>query len=158
MRCFHLHFTSALTHVCSVHPYLLLSVPCWPLCLLLLKVAYCLFPFHLKNWSLLFSPSFLYFHLVCSLSQKAVRLPRTQHISNCCCLFMFSVLVFLVTNQNSLLIDHMHQHPLFYHILCAFACLSLVFVSSITFLFTHDPLYRMHYSLIKTSVFPPKSH
>lgn len=59
----------------STHPCLLcpsLPAPFCALlatfCLLLLKVAYCLFPFHLENWSLFFSPSFLYFYLVCSLS------------------------------------------------------------------------------------------
>lgn len=135
------------THLCMLCPSL--PAPFYALspifCLLLLKVAYCLLPFHLESCSLLLSPSFLSFYLVYSLFLRSLyAYLGVRHISNCCCLFMFSVLSFLLTSQNSFLIACTHQHPLFYHILCAFARLILMSISSTTFLFTYDPLYRMH--------------
>lgn len=135
------------THLCMLCPSL--PAPFYALspifCLLLLKVAYCLLPFHLESCSLLLSPSFLSFYLVYSLFLRSLyAYLGVWHISNCCCLFMFSVLSFLLTSQNSFLIACTHQHPLFYHILCAFARLILMSISSTTFLFTYDPLYRMH--------------
>lgn len=83
-------------------------------CLLLLKVAYCLFPFHLESCSPLLSPSFLSFYLMYFLLLRSLyAYLGLWHISYCGCLLMLSVLSFLLTSQNSFLIAYIHQHPLF---------------------------------------------
>lgn len=95
------------------------------------------------------SPPFSLFSVflldVFSSSQKSVCLPRTlTHL-----LLRLSIHAFclILLTHKSKFLSHCLYTPtssLLDHVLCAFACLSLMSVPSTTFLFTHDPLYRMH--------------
>lgn len=95
------------------------------------------------------SPPFSLFSVflldVFSSSQKSVCLPRTlTHLLLWLSTHAFCLI--LLTHKSKFL-SHCLYTPtssLLDHVLCAFACLSLMSVPSTTFLFTHDPLYRMH--------------